>query len=449
MTAAVDAGAPGAVSRAFAESAAWAAARAPSDLVSIRLGVAELSLAARVDLASGDAVFASPAGARFAGFGAAAEISSAGEDRFASVARAGERLLRAVATLDAATPRLVGGLSFEAEDPGEPWAPFGQSTFRLPRFLVEEDEDGAQQVTITAEACVFRHPDALADELARRAAGASEQTPARRPEPLTLDDAAYEALVARAIDAIDAGEMEKVVLARRDRVATSAGRRVGAALRALMREPGVTVFGFRVGERAFVGATPELLVSVHGDRVHAEAVAGSRPRRGDDAAELAELVSSEKDDREHAVVRAAIVSALAARCEDARVGARGTRSLAFVHHLVTPIDARRGEPGAHVLELAGALHPTPAMAGCPSSAARAYLRREEGFSRGWYASPFGWFDARGEGELVVGIRSALLDREGAWVFAGAGIVRGSEPRREAHETRAKLGSILSALGRHG
>lgn len=439
------------VSEALADASAWAARRPASEIVSVRVPCAELlgpHARGAIDLARGDVVFASDrGGARFAAFGEVAEVSARGPARFREVAAAGTALLAGIPTIGGATPRLVGGLSFEPEAPGELWDGFGQASFRLPRFLVEADERGVAHVTITAEACVFAHPGALADELRARAEERRALAPRTSPSarrgaaPDDEGDASYEALVARGIEAIASGALEKVVLARRDRI--DAAPSPSVAVRALMDERGVTVFAFRAGERVFLGATPELLVAASGDRVRTEAVAGSRSRSGDDAAELAELAASDKDAREHALVRDAIVAALAARCADVEAGPRETRSLAFVHHLVTRIEARRG--GVHVLELAAALHPTPAMAGCPSEAARAFIAREEGFARGWYASPFGWFDATGAGELVVGIRSALVDAGGAWVFAGAGIVRGSVPRDESAETRAKQGAVRRAL----
>lgn len=438
-------------SAALADARAWASAQPAHALVSARL---PLPQGQDVALADGDLVFVSPEGAaqraRLAGFGVAAEVRAYAGDRFATIQRDGSRLLSRLPTFGGARPRLIGGFSFEADDVDATWAPFGTASFVLPRFLVEE-EAGQSSVTITAEARSFGAVSTWIDELrerARRARVGGDATSGTTDRP-RLSDALYEAQVTRALAAIARGDVEKVVLARRERVATAAGRRPSAAVRALLAEPGVTVFAHAAGDRVFLGATPELLVAAHGDRVDVEAVAGSRPRRGDDALELAELRSSEKDAREHQVVRDAILRALGPLSEDARAGATTTRTLGFVHHLVTPIAARRGDRRAHVLEIAAALHPTPAMAGWPAAAARAYIRAEEGFSRGGYAAPFGWFDAHGDGEFVVGIRSALIDPDGAWLFAGAGIVRGSEPSKEAAETRAKLGTILSALERLG
>lgn len=436
----------------FTDACAWARTMPSTELVSARVALDDLDPALAIDLAEGDAVFASPFGATFAGFGSAAQITARGADRFRDVSARGGRLLSGIPVHGGARPRLIGGFSFEADDAAEPWTAFGQASFRLPRFLVDPAaEGGSPSVTITAEACVFEHGDALRSELRERAHGTrADSTSAPREGAVDRSsappegDAHYEALVERALVAIDAGLLQKVVLARRERVVTPAGRRPGGSVRTAMLEPHVTVFAFRAGDHVFLSGTPEMLVSARGARVRTEAVAGSRPRGGDDRAELAELVASDKDAREHALVRAEIARALAPLVSDARIGGRATRTLAFVHHLVTPIEARRA-PGVHVLDVAAALHPTPAMAGCPTDAARAYIRAEEGFARGWYASPVGWFDASGDGDLVVGIRSGVLDPQGAWVFAGAGIVRGSTPAHEAAETRAKQASVLRSF----
>jgi len=259
-----------------------------------------------------------------------------------------------------------------------------------------------------------------------------------------MSDDAYVAITTRALDAIRAGSLEKVVLARRSRIAWT--RRVpwDVVLRRIYRAPRTTRFAFSRGARVFIGATPETLASTEGRIVSTEAVAGTVARRGFDDAEVAALLASEKDQREHAFVRDALVGALAPFVEETSIGNVHVRSTAGVHHLVSTVTAvRRG--AQHIVELAGALHPTPAVAGSPRDVAQGFIRANEGWSRGWYASPVGWFDRAGDGAFVVAIRSALLDDGGAWVFAGAGVVRGSRPELELAETQAKQAPMVSAL----
>jgi isochorismate synthase EntC len=158
------------------------------------------------------------------------------------------------------------------------------------------------------------------------------------------------------------------------------------------------------------------------------------------------LLLREKDLREHRLVVDAIRAHLAPFAgelvspEEPRL-----RTLVHVHHLVTPIAARLVSD-THVLELAASLHPTPALGGVPREAALALMRAFEGIERGWYAGPVGWFDARGEGAFVVGIRSALLAGNRATVFAGAGLVNGSVAGLELAETSAKQAAMFAALG---
>ncbi|MEO8876994.1 MAG: chorismate-binding protein, partial [Polyangiaceae bacterium] len=120
-------------------------------------------------------------------------------------------------------------------------------------------------------------------------------------------------------------------------------------------------------------------------------------------------------------------------------------TLGRVHHLATSIVGRLDRP-AHVLSLVAALHPTPAVSGLPKQAAADWIRDHESFERGWYAAPVGWFDDQGNGTFAVAIRSALVKNDEAWVFAGAGIVDGSEPDAEFRETQLKQKTILAALG---
>ena len=200
------------------------------------------------------------------------------------------------------------------------------------------------------------------------------------------------------------------------------------------------------GGAAFVGASPERLVRKRGRVVDSEALAGSCARTGDDAAAAAALAASAKDRAEHAWVVAAIEAALAPRCRTLDVpSAPAVRTLRQILHLHTPITGELAQ-GAHVLELVAALHPTPAVGGTPTADAVAWIAAHEPTPRGWYASPVGWFDAAGDGEFAVAIRSGLLAGATATLFAGAGIVAASDPAAELAETELKLRALSDVLG---
>ena len=209
---------------------------------------------------------------------------------------------------------------------------------------------------------------------------------------------------------------------------------------------------FRRGNRTFLGATPERLIRTDGRAFRTVAIAGTIAR-GADAAEDAELASallaSEKDREEQAVVVAAIRERLTPLSDDLRIEPEPrVLPLRTVQHLCTEIEGTVREQ-AGLLALAERLHPTPAVGGEPRDIALGLIDEHEGFDRGWYAGPIGWLGPDGDGELMVALRSGIVDRTRATLFAGCGIVADSDPEREWEESRMKLRALASALGRPG
>jgi isochorismate synthase len=260
----------------------------------------------------------------------------------------------------------------------------------------------------------------------------------------------YEGAVAEAARRVRAGELRKVVLARTiavDAERTLDARRLAHRLRAV--DPHAYTFIAPVDDGTLVGASPELLVSRHGVEVRANPLAGSAPRAGDpgeDRANAEALEASRKDHQEHEVVVEAVASVLEPLCEslvwdDAPV----LHATPNVWHLSTRFRGRLREPAPTALELAFALHPTPAVGGAPRAAALATIAQLEGFDRGAYAGPVGWVDAHGNGEWAIALRCALLDGTRATLYAGAGIVGASDPVAELDETERKFGAFLDAL----
>ncbi|MEG3919507.1 isochorismate synthase [Microcoleus sp. T3_A4] len=198
----------------------------------------------------------------------------------------------------------------------------------------------------------------------------------------------------------------------------------------------------------FIGASPERLISIHNNQLLTDALAGSAPRGKTEVgdAKLAQgLLESEKDIREHQVVIDFIVDRLS------KLGITPKFSpvprllqLSNIQHLWTPITAQI-PPDIHLLKILAQLHPTPAVAGVPRDVALEQIRRCESCDRSLYAAPLGWIDRAGNGEFAVGIRSALIDGERAILYAGAGIVAGSEPEKELAEIQLKLQPLLNAL----
>jgi menaquinone-specific isochorismate synthase len=272
--------------------------------------------------------------------------------------------------------------------------------------------------------------------------------------PGALGPEGYQAAVGEALAAIAAREVDKVVLAR-DLVGTAP---VGSDIRRLVRSladayPDCWTFAVD----GLVGASPETLVRVSRGTVTSRVLAGTRPRGADadaDAAAALDLVTSTKDQDEH---RYAVQSALASlRPHTSALAASDepfTLRLPNVWHLATDLEGTVAD-GSSALDLVGALHPTAAVAGTPTDAARELIRRLEPFDRGRYAGAVGWVDAAGDGEWAIALRCAQFDLAARGTgrgdipltaYAGAGIVAGSDPEAEMLETRVKFRPIVEAL----
>jgi isochorismate synthase len=222
--------------------------------------------------------------------------------------------------------------------------------------------------------------------------------------------------------------------------------RVLSRLRALY--PDCHIFSIRAGDSTFLGASPELLVSLREGLASALGLAGS-VRRGatpdEDEALGRGLLASAKNRREHATTVGAILEALSGVTEQLLASEQPQlRRLRNIQHLATEV-AGRALPGVDVLELVRRLHPTPAVCGWPREAARRVISAIERFDRGWYAGPVGWLDARGDGEFAVALRSALVRLDHAWLFAGNGIMGDSEPESELAEVQLKFRPLTEAL----
>jgi menaquinone-specific isochorismate synthase len=263
-------------------------------------------------------------------------------------------------------------------------------------------------------------------------------------------DGAYAASVRRAVERIEAGEFEKIVLARAKDIVANQPLHPLRVLNGL-RQRFADCYAFSVANgrgQSFIGASPERLLRVSDGQLLTEALAGSI-RRGatasEDAALGTTLLRSEKDRREHEFV----LQSITRRLEPLGVtldfpATPGLRRLANVQHLHTTVRATL-PAGVRLLDALARLHPTPAVGGKPRAAALPRIRELEAFPRGLYAGALGWIDARGNGEFFVGLRSALIDGPHARLYAGAGIVAGSWPEKEFAETELKFRAMQDAL----
>jgi salicylate biosynthesis isochorismate synthase/menaquinone-specific isochorismate synthase len=348
----------------------------------------------------------------------------------------------------------TGGFAF-APDGGAPpqWSSLPPALLVLPELSIVRDGD---QTFATASMMLAPGEDA---DAALAALGARVRAFTDAPLPMldpaaigqvrvqsVAEPSAYEHAVARAVERIEAGELSKVVLAREVR-AEAPRAHDPAALFGALRELFPSCYCFCVGtpEAAFIGASPELLVRRRGAGAQTVALAGSTRRSADPAVDdhLGEQLSrSAKNRSEHDIVVKRIERALRPHSVWVEAGREPILiKVANIQHLATPIHAQLADPRSAV-ELAGMLHPTPAVGGEPGPEAVAAIPGLEDLDRGWYAGPIGWMDAVEDGEFCVALRSALLRDRTAHLFAGAGIVADSDPEAELAETELKLAALL-------
>lgn len=398
-----------------------------------------------------------------AGAEAILEASFSGPRRFAQARAFADHVLDhaiAVGDLDApfAGPHFFAGFAFN--DEAGPDASFAPATVFVPRWQVAR-----RQGEYVATANLVVEPESDIAALSRKVLAAHAKFGRFDYEDLRQDGEPPSSVIERediggdgwfgravedALARIVEGAYRKIVLARA--VGLSADqpfRPLETLARLRDRFPSCHAFSYANGRgQSFIGATPERLLRVESGRLFTEALAGSAPRGAnvrEDARLGADLLSCEKDLHEHRLVVESIVK----RLGDVGLIIKPPSTprllkLPNVQHLWSPVSVEL-PAGLDLLEVAASLHPTPAVGGQPREAARADIARIENFDRGLYAGAVGWFDYHGDGEMAVAIRSALVDGARATLYAGAGIVEGSEPARESEETDLKLRPLLDSL----
>jgi len=385
-----------------------------------------------------------------------------GDPRFDALAGAWRKLVAEALADDPDGPpgsglACFGGFAFAPEGARTAsWEGFAQASLIVPEVSLAR-RDGRCRVTLNIDA----GPDDTAEGLLARAQRRLERLRARAlplldPSPSgryrvqsPIPPVHYEEAVARAVQRIVAGELQKVVLAREVEVHAPVAHDPAAIL-GVLREAFSSCFIYAVGRgpATFLGASPELLVRREGSRASTVALAGSIRRSADPAVDdhLGErLLRSDKDREENAIVARRIARALAPHAVWVTAPPEpSVIKVANIQHLARPIRAQLSAP-LSVLELAGLLHPTPAVGAEPRDPGLALIPALEGLDRGWYAGALGWSDATGDGELCVALRCALLRGRLARCYAGCGIVRDSDPAAELAESEVKLAALLPLL----
>ena len=361
----------------------------------------------------------------------------AGENRLAAASRLWRRVCASLGG-----PIAAGGFAYRPDrDPGGPWSGFPSLLLRVPELAVSRVRGRTYATAMTADA--DRLLELNATGVRAPAARKLEVTPVRNPLAWT---AAVESAAAR----LRGGAAAKVVLAR-EVLARGDGVVSAAMVARSLRAAYPSCFTYLItgaDGTAFAGASPELLIRRSGDRAFAQPMAGSVARGATDAEDerlARQLEDSAKDAVEHRVVSEFVVEAL--RPFARSVSARPAEVVRFtnIQHLATSVNVELAHPPASALELAAALHPTPAVGGWPRDAADALIDELEGMERGWYAGAVGWIDGRGDGEFAVALRCGLLWEDGARLYAGVGVMPDSDPARELEETELKFKALLTAL----
>ena len=342
--------------------------------------------------------------------------------------------------------------SFNRFDAGNPqpcdplFAAFPNVALMLPEIVLSENEEGA-----------YLQVNSLGPVYEGRVARFLKMVRAARPRvresiPFSLEPdsrEAWERTVAASLDAIRAGRIVKVVPSRRKLLRAERPFSSKDLLVNLIDGPARgTVLLYRYGDVFFCGCTPELLVRKRGAQVESMCLAGTCPAGAneEERARLADgLLHDEKNLREHAHVVDFIRSVFERDCYDVDVPRQpGIMPLQHIQHLHTPASARVLD-GVSLLDLCRQLHPTPALAGAPVGEALMLLRRIEGYNRGFFGGACGYVDGNGDGEFAVAIRSGVFDGELGYVYAGCGVVEGSDAASEFDEIDMKLQTVLTAF----
>jgi salicylate biosynthesis isochorismate synthase/menaquinone-specific isochorismate synthase len=361
----------------------------------------------------------------------------AGADRLQAASRLWRRVSESLGS-----PIAVGGFAYRTDrDPTGPWSGFPALLLRVPALAITRarGRTHATAATADAEALLELNATGVRAPAARKLEVSSVRNPV-----------AWTAAVGSASARLRAGAAAKVVLAR-EVLALGDGVVSAAMVARSLRAAYPSCFTYLItgaDGTAFAGASPELLIRRSGRRAFSQPMAGSVARgttEAEDERLARELENSSKDAVEHRIVSDFVVNALRPFAQS--VSARPAEVVRFtnIQHLATSVSAELFDPPANALQLAAALHPTPAVGGWPREAADTLIDELEAMERGWYAGAVGWIDSQGDGEFAVALRCGLLWEDGARLYAGVGVMPDSDPARELEETEIKFKALLTAL----
>ncbi len=353
--------------------------------------------------------------------------------------------------------KCFGGARFDPQSTcyDELWKPYGNWSFLIPKLLITQCENGIKALlvlNINSQKTLSKHEKNIEDLLSNIAKPDSSPdcaSPVQITQPIAED---WNKTIQVALNEIENETYKKVVLATKIKLQTDQCFNTTQVLTSLAQNyPNCYIFKLSLGgenDYTWLGASPELLVDFFQGTVNASSLASSA-RRSENAIEDLklgeELLTNQKELLEHELVVQTTRETLKNLCTSVTVPQHPELlKMPNIQHLHTPITGTAKE-NVDLLDFLQNLHPTPAVGGWPKEEALDAIRRLENFDRGWYAGPVGWVNRSGEGEFAVALRSALIGRNEAFLYAGAGIVKGSQPVKELNETKLKLQPLLEAL----
>lgn len=356
-------------------------------------------------------------------------------------------------------PVLVGGFSFDdtRSSVGSEWSRFPNAFFAVPIFQLKI-ENGKTQVAInlvTDETDTTHRFEELRyqrDQLIHNAQ-IQESLSTEKPNVhsmIELQKDHYLETVRSITEKIQMGEAEKVVIARKLALQFEQPVSPSSVIQSVSNEQRDSyLFGIENKQQFFFGATPERLIEIKDGQAYSACVAGSskRGRNAEQDRQLGDALLADKKNREeHQYVVEMITGVFDSLCASYTSATQPKlMKVRDIQHLHTPVEGKLGQESS-IFQFIKALHPTPALGGVPTPVAMELIHQEENLDRGYYAAPVGWTDASGNGEFAVAIRSALLEQDKAWLYAGGGIVSDSTPEQEYEETWVKFRPMLRALG---
>lgn len=407
--------------------------------------------------------WSSPEGLTLVSAGATAKLTASGVDRITQINEQANALYNELylecSHIEGTGPLFFSGFSFHStiNDQDELWNAFQPAEALMPEWiLTHHPKQNDWMLTFNYRlssgdqtAAIHHYYEKIKGELL------TEREERNYPVSIPVEgneDKVDEWLnnVRNAIDKINRQELKKVVLSRTLSLSAKEDFNVIHTLKRLRSYRNESyIFMIERENSVFLGATPEQLIEKKASQFQTMCLAGTI-QRGNSLSEDKtfgnELLHDTKNLSEHQMVVDMITDAMKQICHRVTYPSHpAILKTKSVQHLYTPVTGDDRD-NHHILELVNLLHPTPAMGGVPLHPALEVIQESEMYERGWYASPIGWFDDRGEGEFVVGIRSALIEKKNAVLFAGCGIVGDSKPQSEREETKMKFRPMIYAMG---